>query len=157
GFARIMLASSVFWLVMMLPVGGLFGFITTRGLLRRLQRLVTCTTRFADGDYSQRVQVSRRDEVGQLETHFNRMAGQLAERIAEQERLAEDNARLAERNRIARDLHDSVKQQLFAVSMQLGTALTMFERQPDTAHQHLLEADSLAHHVQQELTVLIQQ
>lgn len=157
GFARVLLASGVFWLVLMIPVGGLFGFLTTRGLLKRLHKLMTATTRFADGDYTQRVTVSRRDEVGQLEAHFNRMAEQLVTSISERQGLAEENARLAERNRIARDLHDSVKQQIFAVSMQLGAALTAIEIQPDKARQHMLEADSLSYRVQEELTALIQQ
>ncbi len=157
GFAGMLLASSLFWLVMMLPVGGLFGFITTRGLLHRLRNLVTATTRSADGDYTQRVPVSRRDEVGQLEARFNRMAEQLVGSIAQQQGLAEENARLSERNRIARDLHDSVKQQVFAISMQLGAALATLDQQPEVGRQHLLEADSLAYHAQEELTTLIQE
>jgi NarL family two-component system sensor histidine kinase LiaS len=154
---RILIVSSIFWLILMLSVGTISGFIMTRDLLSRLHRLVTATTRFADGDYSQRVQVTRRDEVGQLEAQFNRMAEQLIEGISQQQVLAEDNARLAERNRIARDLHDSIKQHIFAVSMQLETALTQFDTQPDAARQHLQEADSLAYHAQQELSMLIQE
>src|SRR5215467_16080767 len=39
------------------PIGGLFGLITTRGLVRRLHALVRASTRFANGDYTQRLQV----------------------------------------------------------------------------------------------------
>ena len=56
------------------PIGGLFGLITTRGLVRRLHSLMEASTRFANGDYMQRLQVKRPDEVGQLEHQFNRMA-----------------------------------------------------------------------------------
>ena len=48
-----------------------------------------------------------------------------AERTAEIERLFEKTKELAvieERNRLARDLHDSVKQKAFAAMAQLGTA-----------------------------------
>lgn len=157
GFITVLLVSGVLCLVLTLPVGGLFGLLTTRGLVRRLRRLVTVTSRFADGDYTQRVQVSRQDEVGQLEQHFNQMAQQLFESLSLRQALAEQGARMAERARIARDLHDSVKQQVFAVSMQLGAALSLLEQKREAARHHLEEADMLAYHVQQELTTLIQE
>ena len=97
------------------PIGGLFGLITTRGLVRRLHSLVRASTRFANGDYMQRVQVSRADEVGQLEQQFNRMAEQLVASIAQQQALAEQNARMQERARISRDLHDAISQNLFSL------------------------------------------
>jgi two-component system, NarL family, sensor histidine kinase LiaS len=102
-------------LVITAPIGGFFGLITTRGLVRRLHSLVLATTRFADGDYIQRVQVSRADEVGQLEQQFNRMAEQLVASIAQQQALAEQNARIQERARISRDLHDAISQNLFSL------------------------------------------
>ena len=104
GFTGVLFISALFWLVITLPVGGLFGLITTRGMIRRFHHLVTATTRFADGDYTQRVQVSRRDEVGQLEQQFNRMAEQLVESMAQRQVLVEQNARMAERARIEQEL-----------------------------------------------------
>jgi NarL family two-component system sensor histidine kinase LiaS len=157
GFARGWIASGVFWLLLMLPLGALFGLLTTRELVRRLRHLVAVTTRFADGDLDQRVPVSRRDEVGQLEERFNRMAEQLVASIDQRQALAGQNARLAERSRLARDLHDSVKQQAFAVSMQLGAALALFDQDREAARRHLRDAEQLAYHVQQELAGLIQE
>src|SRR5262249_17315351 len=43
-------------LVVVTPIGVLFGWIATRGLVGRVQRLVVATTKFAGGDYSQRVE-----------------------------------------------------------------------------------------------------
>ena len=60
-----------------------------------------------------------------------------------------------ERNRLARDLHDSAKQQALAASFQLGTAITLFYRDPETARKHLTEADTLVDSVRKELTDLI--
>jgi signal transduction histidine kinase len=60
-----------------------------------------------------------------------------------------------ERNRLARDLHDSAKQQALAASFQIGTALTLFDRQPKTAKGHLEEAERLVDSVREELTDLI--
>jgi signal transduction histidine kinase len=110
------LASSVLIsLLIAAPIGGFFGLITTRGLVRRLHSLVTASTRFANGDYRQRVQVRRSDEVGQLEQQFNRMAEQLVTSISQQQALAEQNARIQERARISRDLHDAISQNLFSL------------------------------------------
>ena len=60
-----------------------------------------------------------------------------------------------ERNRLARDLHDSAKQQALAASFELGTALTLYERDPDGAKHHLVEADALVDSVRKELTNLV--
>jgi NarL family two-component system sensor histidine kinase LiaS len=135
------------------------GFIATRSPVKRIQNLVAATKQFADGNYAQRVQVSRHDEIGQLEQHFNQMAEQLAESMVQRQTLAEQNARLAERARLSRDLHDSVKQHLFAVSMQVAAALAQVERGSNdavgAARSHLLEADTLISQAQQDLTGLI--
>jgi two-component system, NarL family, sensor histidine kinase LiaS len=157
GISKIWLASAVLLLLLTLLIGALFGLITTRGLVRCLRRLATATTRFANGDYTERVRVSRRDEVGQLEEHFNRMAEQLIESINQRQALAGQNARLAERDRLARDLHDSVKQQVFAASMQLGAAISLLDVKREVVRQHLMEAENLANQVLQELTTLIQE
>ena len=92
---------------------------------------------------------------------------QLGFTFAEQAVLAIANAQLrdraeqaavsAERNRLARDLHDSAKQQAFAVSAQLGAAIALIEDDQFEAKQHLVEADRLAYEVRQELTDLIQE
>ena len=60
-----------------------------------------------------------------------------------------------ERNRLARDLHDSAKQQALAASFQLGAALTFFNHDPESARKHLVEADLLVDSVRKELTNLI--
>ena len=114
------LLSGFWFLIATVPVGVLFGLLTTRGMIRRLQRLAAGTVGFAAGDFTQRVRESGADEVGQLERHFNRMAERLDASIAEQRALAEMNARLAERSRISRELHDSISQDLFSISALAG-------------------------------------
>ncbi len=98
-------------------LGGLFGTLTTRGLVRRVRALGTATAQVATGDYAQRVSVSRNDEVGQLEQHFNHMAAQLAGSIRARQELAAQNARLVERARISRELHDAISQEVFSLRM----------------------------------------
>ncbi len=44
---------------------------------------------------------------------------------------------LAERTRLARDLHDSLEQTLTGIALQLDTAAKLFARNPDTSSHHL--------------------
>jgi signal transduction histidine kinase len=74
---------------------------------------------------------------------------------AAQQRLRE-LAVIEERNRLARDLHDSVKQQVFAVSMQLGAARALLEEQ-NRAYGPVTEAERLAKQAGAELTTLIRE
>ncbi len=119
-FVVLFLSSSIGLLFVVAPIGAFFGIVTTFGLVRRLRNLATATTAFADGHYAQRVLVKGKDEVGQMEYQFNRMAEQLALSMAKQKELAESNARLAERSRISRELHDAISQDLFSLRMIAG-------------------------------------
>src|SRR5260370_1085153 len=136
-------------------VGGVFGIISTWGLVRRLRRIAAATTRFAKGQYDQRLPATAADEIGQLEAHFNQMAEQLDEHLAREKVLAEQNARLEERARLSRDLHDSVKQQVFALAVQVELARSLLDQDAAAAREHLGFADELSYQVQQELTSLI--
>jgi serine phosphatase RsbU (regulator of sigma subunit) len=102
--AGFLLLTGLFWLVLTAPIGAAFGFLTTRGLVRRIKRLVTATGKFASGDYAQRVPTKKQDEIGQLERQFNTMAEQLVESIAQQKSLVEQHARQEERARIEQEL-----------------------------------------------------
>src|SRR6266568_2606178 len=93
-YIEFLLFTALFWIIVTAPIGALFGVLTTRGLVRRLHRLVSATAQFANGDYTQRVPVTRQDEIGQLESQFNQMS----------EQLIEQNARLEERTRIEQEL-----------------------------------------------------
>jgi signal transduction histidine kinase len=98
------------------PVGIVFGLLSTRRLVGRLRRLAATTVAVADGDYRHRVPVSGGDEVAQLEGNLNRMAERLDAAMATQRQLAE----AGERARIARELHDAVSQDLFSLRLLAG-------------------------------------
>lgn len=85
---------------------------------------------------------------------------QVTERTKEIERLFEKTKELAvieERNRLARELHDSAKQKAFAALAQLGTAGGVLPNNPSAARTHLREAENLVYEVIEELTFLIQE
>jgi signal transduction histidine kinase len=99
-----------------LPVGAVFGLFSTRRLLGRLRHLAASTAAVAGGDYQRRVPVSGGDEVAQLESSFNQMAERLADTMATERALAG----AGERARIARELHDSISQDLFSLRLLAG-------------------------------------
>ncbi len=68
-----------------------------------------------------------------------------------------DLAVMEERNRLARDLHDSAKQKAFAALAQLGTANAMIKTKIGESAPHLSEAETLIYEVIQELNFLIQE
>jgi two-component system sensor histidine kinase BaeS len=60
---------------LVLAVG--FSFLLMRRILHPLMQMTEITRKISSGDYSARVPVKSRDEVGQLALAFNRMAGSL--------------------------------------------------------------------------------
>jgi signal transduction histidine kinase len=130
--------------------GALFGLLTARGLTRRLSRLTTAATAWSQGDFAMVARDPSNDELGQLARDLNRMAEQLQTLLRDRQQLAA----VEERNRLARDLHDSVKQQLFALTMLLGSAQMDMSEQSET-RRIIGEAERVAANAQQELTALI--
>jgi signal transduction histidine kinase len=65
----------------------------------------------------------------------------------EQERILnqriEEMATLEERQRIARDIHDSLGHSLVALNIQMETSLALWKNSPDQAYQFLVEAKKL--------------
>lgn len=80
------------------------------------------------GDLNTSIHIGQRDELGYLAQSFNQMARsqrelvadlekRVAERTEEAAELAARNARLAERQHLSRELHDSVSQALFSANL----------------------------------------
>lgn len=80
----------------------------------------------------------------------------LVDELRETQQKLQELAVVEERNRLARDLHDSVKQQVFAISMQLSAARTSLDEN-DPAYASILQAEKLAQQAGAELTTLIHQ
>jgi signal transduction histidine kinase len=136
-------------------IAGLFSVISKKGLTQRLLRMAAVTKRFASGQYDQRLEVVAADEIGQIEAHLNQVAEQFVELLAREKLLVEQNARLKERVHLSQDLHDSVKQHVLALAVQIELARSLFDQDRVAAREHLNEADELSYQVQQELSALI--
>jgi NarL family two-component system sensor histidine kinase LiaS len=132
-------------------LGMVFGFLTAWGMTRRLQRLARAAQAWSRGDFSVVVKDRSKDEIGQLSRELNGMAAQLENLI----QIRGELATLEARNRFARDLHDSVKQQVFATSFQVAAARALIEDDTEAAEVHLAQAAELVRQAQKELNVLI--
>jgi signal transduction histidine kinase len=123
-----LLRASYALLIMIVPVGVLFGLLASRGLVRRVRRLERATIAVADGDYTVALPTSGRDEIGRLEANFTTMTRQLGSALAAERERATSDATTAERARIAREIHDAISQHLFGLRM---IAAGMHKARPD--------------------------
>jgi len=131
-------------------IGILSGMLGSRGIRRPLRRIAQTADAWSRGNFSIKVQTRSRDELGQLARDLNSMADQLQNLITTRQELAV----VEERHRLARDLHDSIKQQMFVITLLVGAAREMVADHPQAA-QTLNEAVRLTGQAQQELTALI--
>lgn len=152
-FLQLIMVSVVIVTTIAAIAGLIFGSLIARGLTRRLRRLAIASDRWSNGDFTAVVTDTSADELGQMVRQFNRMAEQVRNLLQARQKLAT----LEERNRLARDLHDSVKQQIFAVGMQIGAIKILLKRDPDAAEGRILETEKLVRQAQQELTTLIRE
>ena len=141
-------------LILVIPavlVSAYFGYLTARWLDIRLGNLRRAVQAWQAGDFSALVQDDVADEIGAFGQGLNSMAGQLAHLL----QARGDLAALEERNHLARDLHDSVKQQITAASFQLAAAGALFERDPQAARASLAEAEKLTQAAGRELNAIL--
>jgi signal transduction histidine kinase len=94
------------------------------------------------------------DRDAELATFFANQAAAAIEnaRLYEQTR---EYAVVEERNRLARELHDSVTQSLFSVTLLSEAALNLLERDPAKARERLERANELAQGALAEMRALI--
>ncbi len=94
----------------------LTGIIVSRPLSCRFQRIAQIASQWRQGDLEARIRDPYKDELGQLASRLDQMATQLQELLnVEREQVLRE-----ERRRMARDLHDTLKQRLFAIHMQVA-------------------------------------
>ncbi len=131
--------------------GIIFGFLNAKFFTSRLDKVTTSARAWSQGNFTVLVDDHNRDELAELGHTLNNMAVQMDNLLDERQEISI----MEERNRLARELHDSVKQQAFAASAQLAAAHSLYKRDPDSAESNLSEAERLVDDVRRELTDLI--
>ena len=148
-------------------VSGVTGNLLARSFGRRFAQLNAASAALAGGDLDQRVPVKGNDEIDQLSMQFNAMADQIANQVLELRQLAERNALLAqearalaaleERQRLARELHDALKQQLFGLSLTAGSIGQLMMRDMSKATERLTQLAQQARDIYIEMDRIIHQ
>ncbi|HVO42741.1 MAG TPA: histidine kinase, partial [Aggregatilineales bacterium] len=161
----------LFVLVVAAVVSILASVLLTIGLTNPLRQLSRVAQAIANGDLAMRARTTRHDEIGQLATAFDQMTDSL-QRSLETERAASEQIRLQtmqiarqtqasavidERQRIARELHDSVKQQLFSITLSAGAALNLLASDPSAAREYLEHLKRASREAQIEMKNLLQE
>ena len=134
-------------------LSGVMGSQLARPISQRIARLSAASDAFAEGDFARRVEVDGEDEIGRLSAEFNQMADQIETQID----TVRDLTRLDERNRLARDLHDAIKQQLFGLNLTIGSVASIVEAKPDVAQKRLGQASDMTQRILEEMDAIIQQ
>lgn len=134
-------------------VGAPFGFFISRWLVQRFEKVTQATDCWSQGDFSSIITDRSGDELGKMTRQLNDMASKLERLLRERQNIAV----LEERNRMARDLHDSLKQQLFAIIMQVWSAQTLPDTNTSAAKERLATIEHLLGQAQQELSMIIHQ
>ncbi len=134
-------------------IGFIFGSPLAWYISKRLKDIAFTAQSWRTGDFSAKTNDRSSDEIGILSRRLNEMADDLRENFA----LRQTIATAEERNRIARDLHDSVKQQVFGLAMQISTASALVEKNPDSAKNYLHESENLIKEIQAELVDMIRE
>lgn len=149
-----------------LLVGLTGGYTQSRAMQERMHALVEATLLWSNGRLGHRIEVvGEEHEITELAGALNGMAERLEDQVLALGRLVDKNERLAkqaagmatmeERQRLARDLHDSVSQQLFAIGMTAGAASKLYDRDPERARPLIGQLEEMASKAQAEMRALL--
>jgi NarL family two-component system sensor histidine kinase LiaS len=157
--------------VLVMPVavgaaaGGTLGFWLARPLKRDLSRIATYAALLAHGQLTATVPDEGLGEMRYLMRQLRAMAQSLADQVEALRRLADERVALAERaerlsvveerQRLARELHDTVSQELFAIAMMVGAVRRSLPAQADEAARQLALVEEGASRAQATMRGLI--
>ncbi|WP_042224565.1 sensor histidine kinase [Oceanobacillus manasiensis] len=141
------------------------GFKSSGDMKERLDYLSVLITQFANGNYQSRVYYNEGDELARIGNEMNELGEKLQSQVKSLQRMADEKADYAksahkaavieERQRLARDLHDAVSQQLFALTMMSEAALKQLDKNPATAKKQMEEVAKSALQSQTEMRALL--
>lgn len=154
------------WLGMILLVLSIyFGFRTGYTFKGRIDDISTFVTLLRSGKFSARVDRYEHDELGLLSDELNQLAVFIQEQVKSLQRLADEKSELAdrvhhaavmeERQRLARDLHDSVSQQLFALNMLSSAAQRSMGKDSQKVETIVRQVAEIAGKAQGEMRALL--
>lgn len=126
-------------------------FFMVRWVTRRLNTIADAAESWSAGDFSTLIPDESADELGRLSRDLNRMACELMGLMQSRAELAS----LQERQRIARDLHDTVKQKAFALNLQIRAARRLIGSDDAAAATRMDDSFELISGIQRQLVQVL--
>ena len=118
-------------------IGTLFGWRTARTLSGRLAHLSQVSAAWSQGNFERQIEDDEADEIGELGENLNQVAADLQTLLADKEQIAV----LEERNRMARELHDTLAQGVAGLVLQLE-AVKHHLNEGEVAESQLIVAEA---------------
>ncbi|MFC3095381.1 sensor histidine kinase [Alteromonas sediminis] len=111
-------------------------FLIASRISKKVREITQVIGQWAAGNFSARLKVTAKDDTGKALSQLNQMAEDIRRLVEQKQALAEKS----ERQRIAAELHDTVKQLLYANNLQLAGASASLGQDNDKAALILSEA-----------------
>ncbi|MHC1772731.1 MAG: histidine kinase [Flexilinea sp.] len=135
-------------------LGLIVGNIFSRKWVHWFDAISKASYQWAEGDFSRKIPIKEEQDYSELRMvseKLNNMADQLEQVVQTRQELAASE----ERNRISRELHDNIKQQVFSINMNLGAAAVLIDKKPEQVREKIELASSLTGDTLQDLDALI--
>ncbi len=159
----LILTSFLFLLLVLVSL--YFGFKGVYTIKGRIDDIVTYLTVLRSGRFSVRIDHFEQDLMEDVVVELNLLAEFIQDQVKTLQRVVDEKSELAkkahqaasieERQRLARDLHDSVSQQLFALSMLSSATVRTFESKPEEALKLMKQSAGIANKAQGEMRALL--
>lgn len=151
--------------LLLVGVGAAYGLYQIYSVKRRMDLLRDSLLQWEKGNLSRSVPELGGDEIGRLGEQLERIGKRWEEQVNSLQRLSTHNAQLAEqarisaiveeRQRLARELHDAVSQQLFAISMTATAVGRTLEKDFDKAQRQVELIEEMSSVAQSEMRALL--
>jgi len=149
-----------------LVIGGLaFGYFRSHTIRSRLESLTSSMRLLETGTPCPPLPEMGTDEIGRLSRQLDRIRRKWEDQVATLQRMSANlaeletrarmNAVLEERQRLARELHDSVSQQLFAISMTATAVRRTLDQDFERARRQVELIEEMAAVAQSEMRALL--
>ncbi|MFB5763749.1 sensor histidine kinase [Paenibacillus medicaginis] len=152
-------------LFLLAGLGATFGFYQSYRVKRRLEQMRETLLMWEKGSPSRELPELGADEIGRLGEQLGRIGRKWEEQVSSLQRLSTNNAQLAEqarisaiveeRQRLARELHDAVSQQLFAISMTATAVGRTLEKDFAKAQRQVALIEEMSAVAQSEMRALL--
>lgn len=150
---------------MVTAAGAVYGLWSASRVKGRLETIREVMLSLEKGNLTRSVPPLGLDEVGRLGEQLNAITKKWEEQVTSLQRLSNNNAQLAqrakysaiveERQRLARELHDAVSQQLFAISMTATAVGRTLEKDFEKAQRQIFLIEEMASVAQSEMRALL--